>query len=215
MHVFLMHHHAGTDMKKVIVLSGYFIVFLSALSVAQEVPPYSFVAEVNNPKDALIQLIYKNQSKFSQCIRAEDLELKLMGDSLYVKSENGGSIKYIGVRGRSDPRMPQKFIILPPDKEARASIHIDEYYDTRKENLIVSYSIPVIPCEKILGGYINIPPTVFMRDKINDPAVEKTDVYAADYPEWTQYGFIAVSKPLLIERSKINEHEMTHKLDAK
>ena len=202
MRVYLMHHHADIDMKKLIVLLGIFIFFLTGVVSAQEEPPYSFVAEVNNPKDALIQLVFKNKSKFAQCIRAEDLELKLVGDALYVKSEKGDRIKYIGVRGKSDPRMPQKFILLPPEKEARTSIHLDDYYETKKENVIVSYSIPVIPCEKVLETYINIPPTVFMRDKINNPTAEKTDVYATDYPEWTQYGFIAVTKPLLIERSK-------------
>jgi hypothetical protein len=204
MRVFLIHHTVVINMKKAMILPSIIIVLFSNLSNAQDVPLYSFMAKVSNRQDTYIHFTYKNTSQSTQCIRVEDLDvnMKLVADALYVTSAKGESIKYTGVQELSLSITPQKFIILPAGQEVGAGIHLDKYYDTKKENVIVSYSIPVIPCKVVLEKYIKIPFPDFMRHKIKDPTTEKTDIYAADYPEWSKYGFIAVSKPLLIEISK-------------
>jgi hypothetical protein len=195
--------HNVTSMKIKIILLSAVTIFLSNVLNAQDAPLYSFVAKVFNPQDTSITFTYKNKSQFPQCIRAEDLDvnLNLFADALYVTSTKGEPIKYIGPHELSLSLTPKNFIIIPPGQEALGGIFLDKYYDAKKENVIVSYSIPVIPCQIVLEKYINIPFTDFIKDKIHNPTVEKTDAYAY-YPEWTQYGFIAVSNPLLIERSK-------------
>lgn len=160
---------------------------------------YSFTSNLLSEKDKMIQFTYKNKSNYTQCIRYEDLTFNLLGDAMYVRLSTGEPMKYVGPTGRTTPSKPQVLFILSPGADTTASIKLSDFYKLQKgKNIYVSYSIPVIPCQYLMEKYVGLPPPVFMKSKINDPTAEKTDVYAIDYPEWTQYGFIAVSTPLLI-----------------
>lgn len=199
MHVFRTRQHVDTNMKTTInILLKVYLVGLGGFAYAQEPLLYSFKSNMIS-KEA-ISFVYKNESKEAHCIQAADFSFKLLGDTLYVRSANSGEpMKYIGPLGKQGAVGTQDFIILPPSEYTTSSIRITDFYKLKRGDIYVSYSMPVIPCKHLMEKYISMPPPGFMRLKLNDPSIEKTDVYAKDYPEWTQLGFIATSKPLLID----------------
>lgn len=173
----------------------------SVYSETEQTNKYSFTIESVNPKSGYVWFRYRNESTVAHCVRSEDLELNLIGDSLYLYSEKNIPIKYKGYMGDATLSLtPKKFILIPPGEEMLSSIYLNEHYSLKKENILVSYSIPVIPCEVVMERYVNVPPTVYLKDKINDPFIKDTSVFAVDYPEWSTYGFIAVSERLFIKR---------------
>lgn len=199
MPAFPMQQHVDTNMKKFIntLLSVYFFGMMNFV-YAQESLQYSFTSHLISKNE--ISFVYKNESGDAHCIQVADFSFKLLGDALYVISAKGGeSMKYIGPLGKQGAIGTQDFIILPPSEYTTSSIRITDFYKLKRGGAYVSYSMPVIPCKHLMKKYVSMPLPGFMRSKINDPTVEKTDVYAKDYPEWTQFGFIAVSKPLLID----------------
>jgi hypothetical protein len=199
MHVFHTQQHVDTNMKTMInVLLKVCLVGWGSFTYAEESLQYSFKSNMAS-KD-VISFVYKNESREAHCIQAADFSFKLFGDALYVRSANSGeSMKYVGPLGKQGAVGTQDFIILPPSEYATSSIRIKDFYKLKRGGIYVSYSMPVIPCKYLMKKYISMPLPGFMKLKINDPLIEKTDVYAKDYPEWTQFGFIAVSKPLLID----------------
>lgn len=201
MHVFPTPQHVDTDMKTMInsLLKICFIGFsVFAYAEPEETMRYSFKSHMISKNE--ISFVYKNESNEAQCIRVSDLAFQLSGDAFYVKSANNGQpIKYIGPLSGQLDIGSQKFIILPPYEYTTSSIRISDFYKLKRESVYVSYSMPVIPCKHLMEKYVSMPPPVFMKLKINDPSIEKTDMYAMDYPEWTRFGFIAISKPLLID----------------
>jgi hypothetical protein len=199
MHVFRTRQHVDTNMKTAInILLKVCLVGFGGFAYAQETFQYSFKSNMIS-KD-VISFVYKNESNEAHCIQAADFSFKLLGDALYVRSASSGEpMKYVGPLGKQGAVGTQDFIILPPSEYTTSSIRITDFYKLKREGVYVSYSMPVILCKYLMEKYVSMPLPGFMRLKINDPLIEKTDVYAKDYPEWTQFGFIAVSKPLLID----------------
>ncbi len=148
---------------------------------AAEHSAYTFKAhqtKLEGSRERLIDFLYTNTSSEAQCLRFEDMELKLTGDSLYVSV----------------------FIVLPPGAETRGNIYLDKYYDSKRREVYVSYKIPVVFCKRLLQGYIEIPPTDVLKDKLNNKnnqvgaSSEIENLLRNRYPEWTQHGFIAESE---------------------
>lgn len=188
-------------MKLNSLLMFFLLLAPSVYSETEQTNKYSFTIESVNPKSGYVWFRYRNESTVAHCVRSEDLELNLIGDSLYLYSEKNIPIKYKGYMGDATLSLtPKKFILIPPGEEMLSSIYLNEHYSLKKENILVSYSIPVIPCEVVMERYVNVPPTVYLKDKINDPFIKDTSVFAVDYPEWSTYGFIAVSERLFIKR---------------
>lgn len=163
------------------------------------------VYQTRIPEGRLIDFVYKNTSTEAHCIRNEDMQLKLTGDSLYVSLKDKKSVKFIGKNLPYDPMVPSVFIVLPPGAETRGNIYLDKYYDSKRRKVYVSYKIPVVFCKRLLQGYIEIPPTDVLKDKLSNRSdtsnsSESTeDALKRRYPEWTQDGFIAESATLLVD----------------
>lgn len=179
--------------------------FFSSNLFAESGSTYIFnVYQTRLPEGRLIDFVYKNTSSEAQCIRNEDMELKLVGDSLYVSLKDKKPVKFIGKNLPYDPMVPFVFIVLPPGAEARGNIYLDKYYDSKRRKVYVSYKIPVVFCKRLLQGYIEIPPTDVLKDKLSNRSdtsnsSESTeDALKRRYPEWTQDGFIAESATLLV-----------------
>jgi hypothetical protein len=164
---------------------------------------YKFNAKLNDPKTGYVDLYYFNTSSYAQCILASDFEMKLPGDSLILKDGAGVPIKYIGPMMSLSVFNPQEYLIIPPGMKTMTSIYLNEYYRIKKlKTISFGYRIPVIPCEKVLKKYVRTPHPSFIKDKVHSYEAEKTEVFKTDYPEWTEFGFIANLEPLLIERKK-------------
>ncbi len=162
------------------------------------------VYQTRIPEGRLIDFVYKNTSSEAHCIRNEDMELKLTGDSLYVSLKDKKPVKFIGKNLPSDPMVPFVFIVLPPGAEARGNIYLDKYYDSKRRDVYVSYKIPVVFCKRVLQGYIEIPPTDVLKDKLTSEDFSLNasgsieEALKKRYPEWTQDGFIAESETILV-----------------
>ena len=191
----------GNNTKMIHKIFVYFVLFCLFANASHGCndSSYEFKIRSINKKKYLFGIIYQNKSKIAHCLRIEDFELDLTGDSLYVFFENGLLAKFIG-KNRPIDNEPKEFIILPPGEEARGAIYLNKYYKIKNESVIVSYSVPVIPCTDLMQQYVKIPPTEFLKDKINDPNNVKTDVFSEDYPIWAREGFIAITNRLLVKR---------------
>jgi hypothetical protein len=166
-------------------------------------PEYTFkVHQTHIPEGRLIDFVYTNTSLEAHCIRNEDMELKLTGDSLYVSKKDNEPVKFIGRNLTYDPTVPYVFIVLPPGAEVRGNIYLDKYYGSKSQEVYVSYKMPVVFCKRLLKGYIEIPPTDVLKDKLNNRRESNgsiENVLEKRYPEWTQNGFIAESETLLVD----------------
>lgn len=190
-------------MKLNIFLVFFLLLAPYVYSETEQINKYSFTIESVNPKIGYVWFRYRNESTVAHCVRSEDLEFNLIGDSLYLYSENNAPIKYKGYMGDATLSLtPKKFILIPPGDEMLSSIYLNKHYHLGRGNIFVSYSIPVIPCEIVMKKYVNVPPTVYLKDKINDPFIKDTSAFSVDYPEWSKYGFIAASERLFIKRKQ-------------
>lgn len=186
----------NTKRVKEILLSA--VSFCSSFSANGAVPSeYDLAISTVDDRQGHLIITYTNKSETAHCLRAQDFRSELYGDSLYVNTVDGSAVTYIGpIPQVGGDRTPSEFIVVPPGERIMYSLFLWEFYKLPKRtSVVVAYSVPVIPCKVILDGYINIPPTDFLKDKVRDPTAEKTDLFESDYPEWTQHGFIAVSVP--------------------
>ena len=172
----------------------------SVFSNAGDVNLYSFQGSFLDEKDPLVDFEYINNSNDAHCMRASDFDLKLYSDDLYIETSAGVPIKYIGPTRNFVDIIPKVFVVIPPKHKYVASIRLSKYYALPKNDLVIIYALPVIPCQQILADYAPMPPVEFIKSKIKKPSSESILGFSNDYSFWVHNGFLAVSTKLFIKR---------------
>ncbi len=189
--------------------SGVFFMLMLVASTAatsqvlNQEGSYVFRGEVVDSKRGQLWFTYTNQSRVAQCIRAEDLAFKLYDDSIRVTTDSGTEARFIGRLGPGyGAQTPKEFIIVPPGERAFGAIVLKTYYALGRQDLTVSYAMPVIPCEALMKGYVKIPETSYLKKQLR---LAESEILSEEskqrFPEWSRAGFIAVSEPLRIKRN--------------
>jgi len=174
-----------------------------ALAETPAAAAYSYEAEVIENQAAHLWFTYKNLSGESHCVRTADLNFDFYSDSILVTNRNGKVMSYVGPTASGvRQRDLGEFTVIYPGGSAVRSLRLKNFYSVVALPVDVTYAFPVIPCAQLFGRKIEIPETWMLKERLSHGLSVEPSEFEARYREWADVGFVAVSKPLKIERRR-------------